>query len=86
MDPENKGYVSFQEFHKRIRANVTQSDEWGRNSVFTNIVPSKESNEMSINNIGYVREKNEQLRESLRPPARSLGICSHSRYFYSEVI
>lgn len=73
MDPENKGFVTYQEFHKRLRANVINSDELGRSLVTTYMSPSHEIQMHNSCNLDYVRQKTQQLRSSFEPPHRSEG-------------
>ena len=73
IDPDNRGFVSFQDFHKKLRGGITQQDEMGRSTVTSYMVPSREIQLHQSSNLEYVKRKTEQLRSSFQPPSASDG-------------
>jgi len=57
LDPEQKGYVNFKEFHQKIRSNVTQQDENGKATVLPYVVPSKQIHERIVSEIPETKKK-----------------------------
>jgi len=67
LDSENKGYVNFTEFHKKIRCNVTQQDEQGQPTVLPFVIPSKE-NFHKVNRFGpESKRKLDDIISELKP-------------------
>ena len=61
LDPENKGYVNFKEFHSKIRANVTNQDENGNATGLPYIMPSKQMTQKLTSELPETRKKIEEL-------------------------
>jgi len=67
LDSENKGYVNFSEFHKKIRCNVTQQDEQGQVTVLPFVQPSKENFHKVNKYAPEAKKKLDEIISDLKP-------------------
>jgi len=67
LDPENKGYVDFKEFNKKIRSNMAQQDEQGQATVLPYVVPSKKIHEKVAQGVADTKKKVDELKKSYEP-------------------
>jgi len=67
LDSENKGYVNFSEFHKKIRCNVTQQDEKGQPTVLPFVIPTKENFHKVNQYAPEAKKKLDEIISDLKP-------------------
>ena len=62
LDPDNKGYVNFTEFSKKLRPNMTQQDENGNPTVLPYVCPSKEINMRITQELPGIKQKISEIK------------------------
>ena len=73
LDPEVKGYVTFHEFNKKIRTDMTDRDEQGMPRLNSYMVPNQEIHKRVVKNGEYVKQKdaeNKKMHSSM-PSSRN---------------
>ena len=63
LDPQNKGYVTFYEFNKKIRTDMTDRDENGNPKVHSYMAPNQEIQKRIMKNIEYIKQKENEIKQ-----------------------
>lgn len=70
VDPQNKGFLNFSEFSKKVKPNMGKTDEMGNFLNPPNVLPAKTINENFIKNLDNVKAKINQIYLPYRPESR----------------